>query len=390
MFFLKQCLLIASLLWTCAESSRSLEAQRQVISLLPFDVRIAFTKGTDTNQVNMEKLKQLVTQWMDDSYNTKSQNQELLSDGATFEYTLLEIFSGRRSLQENSQSIEAEFYRVIFQGFSVWNLEGPEDEVNPDVSELIQRATHIEETKLLQLFRQTSDAGLGGNVLDVKVEDINPDDLDDDDVGSPDKSLEIIITVAIVVACLAFCLLIFAVAWAWRTDRSKREAYKAGRNPPGVMPDRTGTTESDPPSPPQNESPKERNPSDPPSEIPAISNYPERPESVISEDVETSFTAYYNSTLQNQTPSTPSSSIKSPVQPSPAPSARYEPKAINDGASVSSMDSYGFSLDGYASSMGGQKYPGGALSMPNNPNSQTEPDSDADLAPSENGDYARY
>ena len=64
-----------------------------------------------------------------------------------------------------------------------------------------------------------------------------------------------------------------------------------------------------------------------------------------------------------------------------APSAKFEPRELNDAASMSSMDSYGYSLDGYASSLGGApKYPaGGALGgMPTDANDA----SDADLAPS--------
>jgi len=40
-----------------------------------------------------------------------------------------------------------------------------------------------------------------------------------------DHNLEIIIIIAIVVACLAFGLLIFAVAWACKTDQTKWDAY---------------------------------------------------------------------------------------------------------------------------------------------------------------------
>lgn len=402
--FLKQCLLIASLLWASfvESKSRSLETQRQVVHLLPFDVRIALEKGSNPNDVNIYTLKQLVTSWMDASFQTESENEALLSSATNFDYTLLEIVNNRRSLQEGDPSssyTEAEFYQAIFQGFSVWNVEGPNFEtVDSEVVELIQRATFLEDKKLLDLIRQTEDyAGMGTKVLDVRVEVVDPSDYqgDDETEESPDKSLEIIITIAIVVACLAFCLLMFAVVWAWRTDRTKREAYKVGRNPPGVMPDRTGS-ESDPDSPAKEQSPKRGSPrkGQPPAEIPGQSNYPESAESVISEDIETSFTAYYNSQAQQQqqppqpmsTPSTPSSQpYNTPTQPS----ARHEPK-FNDAASMSSMDSYGYSLDGYASSLGGpQKYPGGALNMPSN-NGSVEPDSDADLAPSENGDVAMY
>ncbi len=54
------------------------------------------------------------------------------------------------------------------------------------------------------------------------------------------------------------------------------------------------------------------------------------PESVISEDISTSLTAYYQSGMGNK---------------------RMGSNMLNDAASVSSMESYGYSLDGYANSI---------------------------------------
>ena len=66
---------------------------------------------------------------------------------------------------------------------------------------------------------------------------------------------------------------------------------------------------------------------EPPQEV-FNSNYPE---SLISEDISTSLTAYYRSGVSGY---------------------QMPKRELKDAASVSSMDSYGYSLDGYAPSLG--------------------------------------
>jgi hypothetical protein len=426
MIFLKQCVLITSMLWGFAECRigsgdvvhsnsvsmvpgevreiRSLqgELERQVIYLLPFDIKIALEGNSSPEDVNIYALKEIVTDWMDASFTAKSENEGLLSNGAAFDYVLLEI-ANRRELQDDEDPAPT-FYKAVFRGFSVWNLATSDtDPVNSELVELIQRATFLEDKSLLELIRTTDTAefGLGSAVLDVRAEvsgsTTNGGDAADDD-DDTDDTLQLIIMIAIVVACLAFCLLMFAVIWAWRTDRAKREAYKVGRNQPGVV--ATDPTESKAPrSPERPKSPARKSPSRalppqskpvqnlPPKEIPTQSDYPESvisdsvvTDSVISNDVDTSFTGY---SMPHQQPS------------ATTPSSTFQPREVSDAASISSMDSYGYSLDGYASSLGGpaqSKFPGGALSMPANTTggSLGADESDVDLAPSENGDSVKH
>lgn len=413
--FLKQCLLIASMLWAFAEcrisgdvvASSSVEVrslqdglERQVIYLRPFDIKIALEGNRSPEDVNIYTLKQIVTDWMDASFKAKSENEGLLSSGAAFDYVLLEI-ANRRDLQTEDPA--PTFYKAVFRGFSVWNLADAETEpVSSDLVELIQRATFLEDKSLLELIRRadTEEFGLGSAVVDVRAEvpdgSINNGDTGDGD-DDTDATLQIIIMIAIIVACLAFCLLMFAVIWAWRTDRAKREAYKIGRNPPGVADPAERKAPQSPKKPrsPPNKSPAHSPPpppkleqakNNPPAEIPSESNYPDSVisdsvlnDSVISNDVETSFTGY---SMPHQQPA------------ATTPSSTFQPRELNDAASVSSMDSYGYSLDGYASSLGPAptKYPGGALSMPANTSggSLGADESDADMAPSENGDSYKY
>jgi len=386
---LKQLLIMASMLWALAECRIGAEvvrklqgnAERQVIYLLQFDIRLALNGSPD--DVNIFTLRQVVTSWLDDSYRAKSENDSLLSSGATFDYVALD-FVTRRNLEEVTKPTS--FYKAVFRGFTVWNLDSVEtDPVNADFVELIQKATLLEDKRLLELLRAADDGmGLGPAVLDVRAElsesagqNNNADD------SATDETLEIIIMIAIIVACLAFCLLMFAVIWAWRTDRAKREAYKASRRERDNMEKREAHQKpQSPPKQPMTQpmAPPAAAPSPakaPPEEIPTTSNYPD---SVISDSVIT------DSVVSNNMDSS-YAGYSMPHTAATAPSAKFEPRELNDAASMSSMDSYGYSLDGYASSLGGggaPKYPtGGALGgMPTDTNDA----SDADLAPSLNGD----
>lgn len=397
---LKQLLIMASMLWALVEGRignlevRKLQgnAERQVIYLLQFDIRLALNGAPE--DVNIFTLRQIVTSWLDDSYRAKSENDSLLSSGASFDYVALD-FVTRRHLQEAARPTN--FYKAVFRGFTVWNLESVETEpVNADFVELIQKATLLEDKRLLELLRSADDGtGLGNAVLDVRAElSANTDgNAGGDGDSASDETLEIIIMIAIIVACLAFCLLMFAVIWAWRTDRAKREAYKASRRERDNQMEKANAREAHAPQsqsasrqtsppmsmpPPPAAAPKPASSARaPPEEIPSSSNYPD---SVISDSVITdSVVSNYDSSYAGGY----TGGYTMPHQAPPAPSAKFEPRELNDNASMSSMDSYGYSLDGYASSLGGpSKYPAnGALGgMSTDGNDK----SDADLAPKAN------
>jgi hypothetical protein len=351
-----------------------------LVRLIPFDVQIAMTGGAESLQgVNIYALNDIVTDWMTDSFETKSMNQGLLSNTTSFDSIALEFRipgTRRRALQgmEGDEEVGAvpttiALYTASFDGVSLWERRGAlSTPMDPELVELIQRATFLEGKQLLALLQSADPyTGLGELVVDVRAF-ITPDRTDQTTVPSSgsDNNLEIIIIIAIVVACLAFGLLMFAVVWAWRTDQTKRDAYKVGGNSIQRPPDGTGSEsdyDRDQSSPPQNKNNHNNtnhnninnNPNNtltslnkheqsmhPPSEI-APQSYPE---SVISEDISTSLTAYYRSGMAGYS----------------MPKRAGE---LNDAASMSSMDSYGYSLDGYAPSLSGgptqMGYPVGPL-----------------------------
>jgi len=222
--------------------------------------------------------------------------------------------------------------------------------------------------------------------------------------GTSNQNLEIIIIVAIVVACLAFALLIFAVIWAWRSDRrdlddkptsssqgpttaaaggssSKKQhrnksnrssSHKLALSSSSKINNSNRKANSRRSSATQKRGNTKKNvgavvttTSTGGADFPDILNngsYPKEignlengtgtnqyPDSVISEDISTSLTAYYKSGMAYNNNSNVGGG--------------GAPKEINDAASMSSMDSYGYSLDGYAPSLGPAQggYPVGPL-----------------------------
>jgi hypothetical protein len=282
-------------------------------------------------------------------------SQGLLNNNTEFASVALEYkVQQRAALQEEEEDTTTiGLYTASLDGVSLWDQTilsqeeqtGAETAMDPELVELIQRATFLEDNTLQELLQAADDAtGLGSAVVDVRVF-ITPQDDDvpeNDRVADNNNNLEIIIIIAIVVACVAFGLLLFAVVWAWRTDQSKREAFKVDRagTTTGLSrnPDGTGSeSDYDQQVSPQQKKTLQHNPQFPSEVAPQ-----EYPESVISEDISTSLTAYYRSGMAG---------YSIPHQHSRGGGGR--PERHDDAASMSSMDSYGYSLDGYAPSLSG-------------------------------------
>jgi hypothetical protein len=344
-----------------------------LVRLIPFDVQIAMT-GPPSN-VNIYALTDIVTDWLTDSFLSKSGNGALISNNSTtFDSLGLELRT-RRKLQDQQQQTAGnpiQLYTANYDGVTLWERRGlTTPPMEAEIVEFIQRATFLEDNTLLTLLRAAEAyTGLGETVVDVRAYVAPPSTASDD--GNSDN-LQIIIIIAIVVACLAFGLLSFAVIWAWRTDQTKRDAYiaKGDRSVPRMdVP--TGSEETD-----YNEhSPTGMTPpavADLPSSSPAVVRPPHEigsslnqnknndyPDSVISEDISTSLTAYYRSGMAGYSNTGGTRGSNS------------GPRELNDAASMSSMDSYGYSLDGYAPSLGPapQGYPVGPF------NGMIHPDTD--------------
>jgi hypothetical protein len=266
--------------------------------------------------------------------------------------------------------------------------------VTPALLEDIERQALLKDDRLLELLQASSAQGLGASVTDVRAY-INPSPssatniaaANPTNLGATNANLELIIVVAIVVAVMAFGFLCFSLYWAHRYDYQRRqEAYRVEPNSSASQKNNTSTTRMRKPKNPDGTGGTDnsdcdddtRNPPDVVAvdhsknadddtalEYPASEANPTTgiyPESVISDDISTSLTAYYRSGMGSR--------------------PMYTPRALgggddfNDQASFSSMESYGYSLDGYAPSLGGNTY---AKSVPMAKNNGPE-DKPDDLA----------
>mmetsp|Transcript_16302 Transcript_16302/g.33593 ORF Transcript_16302/g.33593 Transcript_16302/m.33593 type:complete len:453 (+) Transcript_16302:275-1633(+) len=404
--------LLAQPLSALRGSDRSLQGnyvvRTDLIRLIPFQVQMAIQDETigadseliaDTLYSGGTLLTDTITDWMMASFVTKTSGEQAeqlilsISNYTSFDSIALELVDDSASTGTIDGN-ELELVQLSLEGVTLWERIGTgTPPMDPEIVELIQRATFLE-NRSLKTALQTSINNLLFNlgidsvdgvqpisIVDVRAYIVPPgsfgsggDDEEDDTESTPaantpvqstaNKNLEMIIVVAIVVACLAFALLVFAVVWAWKSDRRERgndKPQKAKKEKKAKEPE-AKTTEK-----PKRFSRKEKQattylqaPAEPSVEAassydlphndsegsyPRVigksgndsSAYPE--DSVVSEDISSSLTAYYKSGMGYGGSKAGTAGSR-------------EPKHFNDAASISSMDSYGYSLDGYAPSLG--------------------------------------
>ena len=376
-----------------------------LIRLIPFQVQMAIRNDSDfpDSEIIEETLYTItdaITDWMIESFITRTTNeqaQQLIENNYTsFDSIALELVDDTSSTG-TIDGQELSLVQISFEGVTLWERTGTgTPPMEPEIVELIQRATFLDDRSLRADLQAAIDSKLSNEpitVVDVRAyivpspfaddDATQDDDKNNDDQGNKtNKNLETIIIVAIVVAVLAFALLVFAVVWAWKSDRKERDT--SSRPPAPVKPKKPKFIKPKPETKPNtmtmagatqkrttkgayHQAPAEssiengnsydlpQNDTDDsyPIEIGKTNN--EQPsaygepsaypgDSVVSDDVDNSLTAYYKSGMGY------------------GASAR-EPRNFNDNASLSSMDSYGFSLDGYAPSTGPSQpgYPVGPM-----------------------------
>lgn len=398
--------------------ARSLQIRTDLIRLIPFQVQIAIQDETTPgeSQIIEETLYQggslltdTITDWMMASFIVKTTNDQaeqlLVNNYTSFDSIALELVDDATS-SGIIDGQELNLVQVSFEGVSLWERQGTgTPPMEPEIVELIQRATFLEDRSLKASMQNSINQLLFGlgveredgaqaiTIVDVRAYISPPSSLGDDDEEEPpssgstetssqtNKNLEIIIIVAIVVACLAFALLVFAVIWAWRSDRKDRDekpssSSKKQKRASKAKSDKSGTGRFSKKGKESNNKmgktekmtsatqPSRYQPAveEPDSSIEPMSSYdlpnnqsydsyPSKviagenghgapaDDSIVSEDISSSLTAYYKSGMAY------SGSKGGSTTGRPA-------KDFNDAASMSSMDSYGYSLDGYAPSLG--------------------------------------
>jgi len=270
---------------------------------------------------------------------------------------------------------------ATYEGITLWQHTTPSDlkVMTPSLLEDLQRQVLLQDDLLLTKLRESSALGLGEAVRDVRAY-INPNagfgssqtNANANAKTSSDTTnanLELIIVVAIVVACMAFAFLVFSLIFAWRYDQNRRSAaYRNNSNSQQTSP--SGKRHDGTAAESENDSSKmmmshvvvdARGMDDDTTALEDPAGTSHYPESVISEDISTSLSAYYRSGMGTR-----------PMFNMYRQNSNNDPM-MNDNASMSSMEFDGYSLDGYAPSLGGGTY---VANLPTRGQSQDDDDDD--------------
>ncbi|GKY99868.1 hypothetical protein MPSEU_000940500 [Mayamaea pseudoterrestris] len=269
---------------------------------------------------------------------------------------------------------------VELKGAAFFSKNATQMAVPDDVIMYVQQGTMRNQSGLLMLLQQSAVVGLGKAVVDVSAYTVAGNDATGNggssDTSSTDDNgqLTMIIYIAVGVAVIAFLFLLLAVLWAWRYDRRHRETYLAGggvgsgrrkgRRDPSTSAESNLSAEQaakkTSAAATSNNSKNVIGLADPPiSEIGGYGrripyNHPEaNTTSADNIDVSTSLSQYYRSGSGNAafaSASSPATNNNTSTNTGSLPVRRNNSlNQFNDAASVSSMESYGYSLDGYAS-----------------------------------------
>ena len=325
-----------------------------LLNLVDFDVQIAVIDDAGIQQF---EVTDIVTAWMADSFAAQLSALGYKGPYADFDnVVLLEredgSANGVANTGSNANPDVGVLYTAKYKGAALFTIQDNQLKVPPEVVESIQRTALINDVALLQSLQTAAATGLGASVIDVRayinVEEAEPTAATDDGSAATDDGLELVIVIAIIVAAVAFVFLVFAIFWAWRYEKTNRDAYLVngfGKGSSG--PDKTGSDNSSLlERQAQLKLQKERSPvqevdvgaqNDAVSAATFAGQSNRYSESVISEDISSSLSHYYRSGMGSSRYGNNSNSGSN--------------NHLNDAASISSMESYGYSLDGYAPSM---------------------------------------
>ena len=329
-----------------------------LVHLVPFDVQIAVTVDWG---IEMHEVNNLVTDWMNQAYRSKLEEFGYTEENRYAEFDSVVLFDNSGGTGSSNsgnllrsrrhlQNAAGELYTAKFRGGAVFTRSAVRTKSVPanDVL-LIQQVTLLNDTALTVMLQESSVLGFGPSVVDVNAF-LNPNkDTTEEDGG--DDELELVIVVAISVACVAFVFLLGAIVWAYLYDRSHREAFRTEkvtgqqqRASSNNNIDRTDSDTANDDTPEKASRPVVDADHSYPAVIGGDASQHDYPDSVISdslvsgslvsEDISTSLSQYYRAGMGR------------------IAKADYGRSAscglLDDAGSVSSMESYGYSLDGGA------------------------------------------
>ena len=143
---------------------RILQIRTDLVRLYPFAVQIAMVGPADA--VNIYLLIDIITDWINDSFDQKSQSQLLMDNSTSFDAVALELIES--SFRGNTA--EPGLYMVSFDAVSLWTRVGNGNPIEPELVLLMQRAAFLEDEQLLTLLQSADEStGLGSNVVDARA-----------------------------------------------------------------------------------------------------------------------------------------------------------------------------------------------------------------------------
>eukprot|EP00978_Attheya_sp_CCMP212_P005998 scaffold13489_cov48-Attheya_sp.AAC.1 len=308
-----------------------------LVTLLPFEVSLRLL---EPSLVNYYALTSTMETYLGEFFMEELSEKSILY--MPFDRVVLDFVETRRLLFEYaiSRKLQSLEVQAKYEGYTIFTRDGGLPHPNTNVVAAMQiNAMEDREGDLLEALQFITEDLLTSNtvgeneVTSVKAainfnggrnDNIN----DNPDLGTPNNdgnnSLNTVIIIAVVVACLASLLLGAALFLAWQRKKRSESAFKIGSPTNGSG---KNSISNVPKEEDLSESQEQARASATPRSHGGASRYPE---SVISEDISTSLSAYHKAGM------------------GPAGGKRSRGR---DDASVSSMESYGYSLDGYASSI---------------------------------------
>lgn len=280
---------------------QSSSQQTESVELIPFDITLAVVGSQAVDSV---ALTVTVAQWLDDNFAESV--AELDYKYKYGQVVLRELVPGER-IQSS--------YKVTYEGMTYWGTDRQVPTAT-SVAAMQLQGLGNQESLLAKLQGVSDDTGLGSSVVDARA-DLNSDAMSTQQTEAPatsSGSMDGVLVAAIIIAVFASLLLAFALFMSWRSAKARKEAYHEGTVPSDV----TGAHED----------------RGFPSADPRYNTAGPYPDSVITDDIASSLSAYYKQGMAGGYRSN-----------------RDQSGGLNDAASVSSMESYGYSLDGYASSI---------------------------------------
>ena len=143
---------------------RILQIRTDLVRLYPFAVQIAMVGPADA--VNIYLLIDIITDWINDSFDQKSQSQLLMDNSTNFDSVVLEL----KESSFRGDTAEPGLYKVSFDAVSLWTRSGNGIPIEPELVLLIQRAAFLEDEQLLTLLQSADEStGLGSNVVDARA-----------------------------------------------------------------------------------------------------------------------------------------------------------------------------------------------------------------------------